>query len=80
MRPTVPGANPLVPLIPIDAIEESDENSWILANNSRYLIDGKYLIGGTQEQQTNPFAALYAGGYTKATTRQPSLMPASRST
>ncbi len=70
MRPTVPGANPLVPLIPIDAIEESDENSWILANNSRYLIDGKYLIGGTQEQQTNPFAALYAGGYTKATTRQ----------
>lgn len=70
MRPTVPGTSPFVPLIPVDAIEENDENSWILANNSRYLINGKYLIGGTQNQQTNPFAAMYAGGYTKATTRQ----------
>lgn len=70
MRPTNPGTNPLVPLIPISAIEDTDESSWILANNSRYLINGMYLIGGTQEQQTNPFAAMYAGGYTKATTRQ----------
>ncbi len=70
MRPTNPGTSPLVPLIPISAIEESDENSWILVNNSRYLIDGKYLIGGTQDQQTNPFASMYAGGYQKATTRQ----------
>lgn len=70
MRPTTPGTSPLVPLIPISAIEESDENSWILANNSRYLINGKYLIGGTQNEQTNAFASMYAGGYTKATTRQ----------
>lgn len=70
MRPTTPGTSPLVPLIPISAIEENDENSWILVNNSRYIIDGKYLIGGTQLQQTNPFASMYAGGYTKATTRQ----------
>lgn len=70
MRPTVPGTSPLVPLIPISAIEESDENSWILVNNSRYLVDGKYLLGGTQQYQTNPFAAMYAAGYTKATTRQ----------
>lgn len=70
MRPTVPGANPLVPLIPISAIEENDENSWLLANNAKYLIDGKYLLGGTQENQTNPFAAMYAAGYAKQTTRQ----------
>ncbi len=70
MRPTNPGTSPLVPLIPISAIEADDENSWILANNSRYLINGQYLIGGTQAQQTNPFASMYAGGYTKATTRQ----------
>lgn len=70
MRPTVPGTSPLVPLIPVSAIEPSDENSWILVNNSRYLIDGKYLLGGTQQYQTNPFAAMYAGGYSKSTTRQ----------
>ena len=70
MRPTVPGTNPLVPLIPIAAIEDSDENSWILANNAKYIIDGKYLLGGTQENQTNPFAAMYAAGYAKQTTRQ----------
>lgn len=70
MRPTVPGASPLVPLIPISAIEEADENSWVLVNNSRYIVDGKYLLGGTQLQQTNPFAAMYAAGYSKWTSRQ----------
>lgn len=70
MRPTVPGAAPLVPLIPLDAIEEGDENSWILVNNSRYVVDGRYLLGGTQLHQTNPFAAMYVGGYSKWTSRQ----------
>lgn len=70
MRPSIPGVSQLVPLIPIDAIEPNDENSWILANNAKYLIDGKYLLGGTQQYQNNPFAAMYAAGYTKATTRQ----------
>lgn len=70
MRPTIPGSDPLVPLIPISAIEEGDENSWVLINNSRYIIDGKYLLGGTQQYQTNPFAAMYAAGYSKWTSRQ----------
>lgn len=70
LRPTEPGSNPLVPLIPIDAIEENDANSWILVNGSKYLVDGKYLLGGTQNHQTNPFAAMYAAGYTKQTIRQ----------
>ncbi len=70
MRPTVPGASTLVPLIPLSAIEEGDENSWILVNNSRFIVDGKYLLGGTQQYQTNPFAAMYAAGYSKWTSRQ----------
>ena len=70
MRPTSPGTSPLVPLIPISAIEEDDETNWILAHNSSNLINGMFLIGGTQNQQTNPFASMYAGGYEKATTRQ----------
>jgi len=70
MRPTIPGASPLVPLIPIDAIEADDENSWVLVKNSRFLVDGKYLLGGTQQYQTNPFAAMYAGGHSKWTSRQ----------
>lgn len=64
------GTSPLVPLIPISAIEDSDENSWVLANNSQFIVNGGYLLGGTQNQQTNAFASMYAGGYTKATTRQ----------
>lgn len=70
MRPTVPGAAPLVPLIPVDAIESGDLNSWILVDNSRYLVDGKYLLGGTQQYPTNPFAAMYAAGHSKYTSRQ----------
>lgn len=68
LRPT--SQYPLTPLIPISYIEESDESSWTLVNNSNYVIDGKYILGGTQDNQTNPFAAMYAGGYTKYTSRQ----------
>lgn len=69
MRPTIPGSSPLVPLIPLSAIEQNDENSWLLANNSRFIVGGKYLLGGTQNYQTNTFAAMYAAGYNKYTSR-----------
>ena len=42
----------------------------ILVNNSRYLIDGKYLLGGTQVDQTNEIANLYAAGVNTYTSRQ----------
>ncbi|WP_089321180.1 SusC/RagA family TonB-linked outer membrane protein [Pontibacter ummariensis] len=58
------------PLIPISMLEESDEASWQLVNNSNNLIDGKYLLGGTQLDQSNPFASIYAGGSNKYTSRQ----------
>ncbi len=68
VRPT--SQYPLVPLIPVDYLEKEDKSSWTLVNNSSYLVDGKYLLGGTQNQQTNPFAAMYAGGYNNYTSRQ----------
>jgi TonB-linked SusC/RagA family outer membrane protein len=58
------------PLIPIDMIEPTDQASLQLVRNSDYLIDGKYLLGGTQLDQTNPFASIYAGGYNRFNNRQ----------
>ena len=62
--------NRFTPLIPIDMIEPSDENSMQYVNNSSYIINGKYLLGGTQLDQENPFAAIYAGGSNNYTSRQ----------
>jgi len=70
LRPTNPGAAPLVPLIPISAIDPSDKTSWTYINNSTHVVDGKYLLGGTQQYATNPFAAMYAAGHNTYTSRQ----------
>ena len=58
------------PLIPISMIEESDQNSMIFVNNSNFLVDGKYLLGGSQLDQTNAFANIYAGGSNRHMNRQ----------
>lgn len=58
------------PLIPIDMIEEGDASSQAMVDNSNYIIDGKYLLGGTQLDLNNSFAAIYAGGYNTYTNRQ----------
>lgn len=58
------------PLIPLDYIEEGDEASWDLVQTSDHVINGKYLLGGTQLDQTNPIAGIYAGGSNKYTNRQ----------
>lgn len=58
------------PLIPLDLIEEGDESSWDLVETSDHVIGGKYLLGGTQLDQTNPIAGIYAGGSNKYTNRQ----------
>lgn len=58
------------PLIPIDMIEPEDEASQVFVQNSNHLIDGRYLLGGTQLDQTNPFAAIYAGGNNRFNSRQ----------
>ncbi len=62
--------NRISPLIPISYIMDEDEASWTLVNNSSNLVDGKYLLGGTQLDQTNALADLYAAGYGTWTSRQ----------
>lgn len=58
------------PLIPIGMIESDDSLSQLLVKNSSHIIDGKYVLGGTQLDQTNPFAAIYAGGNNRYISRQ----------
>ena len=62
--------NRFAPLIPLDFIEQGDDSSWDLVETSDHVIDGKYLLGGTQLDQTNPIAGIYAGGSNKFTSRQ----------
>ena len=58
------------PLIPISMIEEDDEASWDLIEGTDNLIGGQYLLGGTQLDQSNPIADIYAGGSNTFTSRQ----------
>ncbi|WP_245949394.1 SusC/RagA family TonB-linked outer membrane protein [Echinicola strongylocentroti] len=58
------------PLVPIDMLSPDDEVSQSYVQSSQHLIDGKYLLGGTQLDQTNPIAGSYAGGSSKYTSRQ----------
>jgi TonB-linked SusC/RagA family outer membrane protein len=53
----------VTPLIPISAISPSNKAALALVKASRNVIDGKYMLGGTQQFQTNPIADLYAAGY-----------------
>lgn len=62
--------NRFAPLLPIDMIEQDDSVSQILVNNSRNIINGRYLLGGTQLDPTNPFATIYAGGNSVNNSRQ----------
>lgn len=62
--------NRFTPLIPLSLIEPEDVVSWNLVNNSDNIIDGKYLLGGTQLDQTNPIAGIYAGGTNTYNSRQ----------
>ncbi len=60
--------NRFSPLIPVSLASSSLSSSSTLS--SANLIDGKYLLGGTQEDQTNPFADVYSSGYNVYTARQ----------
>ena len=62
--------NRVSPLIPLSYIEENDVNSLAIVNASSYIIDGKYFLGGTQLDPTNPIAAAYAAGENKYVSRQ----------
>ena len=62
--------NRFTPLIPISMIDPNNESLQVLIRNSNNVIDGKYLLGGTQLDQTNPLATIYAGGNNKSSNRQ----------
>ena len=64
MRP-----NRVAPLIPSSYIEDLDNGSWTLIKNSNNIVDGQYFFGGTQYDQTNPFADLLAAGYSNNVAR-----------
>lgn len=57
--------NRVTPLIPINLISPNDKTTLGLVDASRNVIDGKYLLGGTQQFVSNPIADLYVSGYDK---------------
>jgi len=62
--------NRFSPLIPIDMIEKDAAEAQILIENSSNIINGKYLLGGSQEYLTNPITDVYAAGHSTFTSRQ----------
>lgn len=58
------------PLIPVSYIAAGSKDAQALAGGSRNLLDGKYLLGGTQQFLTNPVSDVYAAGYNIYTSRQ----------
>lgn len=62
--------NRITPLIPIDMLMPEDQNSWNYVNSTQFLIDGKYLLGGTSLDQTNELANLLVAGTNTYTSRQ----------
>lgn len=61
--------NWFAPLLPIDMMDTSVGQIQDYITNSDHLIDGKYLLGGTSSNTTNPFADLLAAGYVKEKSR-----------
>lgn len=68
MRPNFP--QHAAPLIPIDLIDPNATGALELIAASGNIIDGKYFLGGTQQNTTNAFADMYAAGRSKWTSRQ----------
>jgi TonB-linked SusC/RagA family outer membrane protein len=68
LRPTT--QYPLTPLIPISLINPDTQSNQSVLGTTNYIIDGQYILGGTQSLQTNPFAAMYAAGHYNYTSRQ----------
>jgi TonB-linked SusC/RagA family outer membrane protein len=62
--------NLISPLIPISYLNKADAASLAYIESSPFLIDGKYFLGGTSSQATNPFADIYTKGTIKGTYRK----------
>lgn len=57
------------PLLLVDMMDPNSASIQEYITNSNHLIDGKYLLGGTSTDMTNPFADLLAAGYVKEKAR-----------
>lgn len=57
------------PLIPLSMIPTNYAAGQAFIKASRNVINGQYLLGGTQQFPTNPIADLYVGGYDKTIRR-----------
>lgn len=62
--------NWFAPLLPIDMMDSNVGYIQEYIANSNHLIDGKYLLGGTSADMTNPFSELLAAGYIKEKARK----------
>lgn len=60
MRP-----NLFSPLVPIDMLDLSNRDIAAMLETSSRQVDGKYLYGGIQSNQTHAFADMLSGGYDK---------------
>lgn len=57
--------NRYIPLVPIDKFDPNNAELQTIVNNSNYVIDGKYLLGGQAGNLTNSFTDMLAAGYIK---------------
>jgi len=57
------------PFLPIDLMDMENQSIQDALNLTNHIIDGKYLLGGTAQTTTNPFATIYAGGYQEVVNR-----------
>lgn len=62
--------NWVTPLLPISMMDPNSAAIQEHITNSIHLIDGQYLLGGTNATQTNVFSELLASGYTKEKARK----------
>lgn len=62
--------NRYTPLIPISMFENNNPGLRQMVENSNYVINDEYLLGGTQLISANPIAGIYAGGSSESVARQ----------
>lgn len=52
-------------LVPIDKLDPDNPSLQSIVTNSNQIIDGKYLLGGLSNRQTNELSQILASGYIK---------------
>lgn len=62
--------NRYTPLVPVEMLVTGNTSLEEIVKSSNHIINGKYLLGGTQLIPTNPIAGIYAGGTSQSIGRQ----------